>query len=91
MIMHDLTVADSKQTLASVSKNHFPFNGTFDLGKSNGRLQEKNIIYSDKNDRSDAQNNRQTTDLGTASNVAVTARFYELELTKREEVYLLLP
>lgn len=40
--MNDLSDADSKQTLASVSKNCFPF----DLGKSNIRLQEKSIIYS---------------------------------------------
>lgn len=62
--MNDLSDADSKQTLASVSTNRFPFIGTFGLGKSNGRLQEKNIIYSDKEHGSDAPNNRQTADLG---------------------------
>lgn len=41
MILLGLTVTDSKQTLASVSKNRFPFNGSVDLGKSNDRLQEK--------------------------------------------------
>lgn len=49
------------------------------------------FIHSAKEHRSDAPNNRHTTDLGAAYHVADTARFYELELAKREEVYLLLP